>query len=63
MRSETAMLNVLWEFYDDEDGAAAVEYGLIAVLVSVAGLVALTTAGEAVDVLVRAIAGYIAPPG
>ena len=33
-------------FYQDESGATAIEYGLIAALVSVAAIAALTSMGE-----------------
>lgn len=55
------MFYLLCEFCADESGAAAIEYGLIAALVSVAGIVALTTAGEAVDAIVTTIADRVSP--
>lgn len=39
------MLKHVKNFYRDEDGATAIEYGLIAALVSVAAIGALTTMG------------------
>jgi pilus assembly protein Flp/PilA len=40
------MLKMLQQFYNDESGATALEYGLIAALVSVAAIGALTQLGE-----------------
>ena len=40
------MLTSISHFYSDESGATAIEYGLIAALVSVAGITALTSMGE-----------------
>ena len=39
------MLRLLRDFVADESGATAIEYGLIAALVSVAGIVALEAMG------------------
>ena len=41
------MLKHVKSFYRDEDGATAIEYGLIAALVSVAAIAALGTLGNA----------------
>ena len=40
------MLMSIKEFYRDESGATAIEYGLIAALVSVAAITALTNMGD-----------------
>ncbi len=40
------MLTSISHFYGDESGATAIEYGLIAALVSVAGITALTSMGD-----------------
>lgn len=56
------MWNILYELRDDERGAAAIEYGLIAALVSAAAIAALIVTGEAVDGLISTIAGYVALP-
>ncbi len=45
------MLNQLKSFCDDESGATAIEYGLIAALVSVAAIGALTTMGDTLNTL------------
>ncbi len=45
------MLKCFKLFCDDESGATAIEYGLIAALVSVAAIGALTTMGNTLDTL------------
>ena len=40
------MLTSIKQFYADESGATAIEYGLIAALVSVAAITALTAMGD-----------------
>ena len=40
------MIDIFFRFIEDEDGATAIEYGLIAALVSVAAIGALTAMGE-----------------
>lgn len=45
------MTNPFKKFVKQEDGATAIEYGLIAALVSVAAIGALTTMGESLDSL------------
>ena len=40
------MSNILIRFWNDESGATAIEYGLIAALVSVAAIGALTSLGD-----------------
>lgn len=49
------MLDVLHWIGEDEKGAAAIEYGLIASLVSVAGIAALGLAGESLEQLLNLI--------
>ncbi len=46
-------------FLDDESGATAIEYGLIAALVSVAAITALQTLGENLMALFTSIASTI----
>jgi len=41
------MLKMLKRFFKDESGATAVEYGLIAALISVAAIAAMTAVGGA----------------
>ncbi len=45
------MLKCLKFFCEDESGATAIEYGLIAALVSVAAIGALTTMGDTLNTL------------
>ncbi len=45
------MLKNIGHFYADESGATAIEYGLIAALVSVAAIGALTTMGNTLNTL------------
>lgn len=40
------MMKWLRNFWEDESGASAIEYGLIAALISVAAIAALTTMGS-----------------
>lgn len=56
------MLDILCELCRDEKGAAAIEYGLIAALVSVAAITGMSAAGQAVDVLLSAVAEYLELP-
>ena len=43
------MINVIRKLIKDESGATAIEYGLIAALVSVAAVAALTSVGESLQ--------------
>ena len=43
------MFKKLKEFSENESGATAIEYGLIAALVSVAGITALNAMGESLE--------------
>ncbi len=45
----TAGYNQIWGFIQDESGATAIEYGLIAALVAVGMLIALTLTGGSVS--------------
>ena len=47
------------QFLHDEDGATAIEYGLIAALVAVAAVTALTGLGNQLDVAFTSIATTI----
>ena len=44
------------KFITDESGATAIEYGLIAALVSVAAITALTTMGESLKGMFQSVA-------
>jgi pilus assembly protein Flp/PilA len=46
-------------FWADEDGATAIEYGLLASLIAVVMAVGATTLGEALDDLFAAVAGQL----
>jgi pilus assembly protein Flp/PilA len=43
------MTNIVSKFLKDESGATAIEYGLIAALVSVAAIVALRAMGDSLE--------------
>jgi pilus assembly protein Flp/PilA len=50
------MTIIFSRFVNDESGATAIEYGLIASLISVAAIVAFTTVGSSLS----AVFGYVA---
>ncbi len=50
------MLKNLQSFCSDESGATAIEYGLIAALVSVAAISALTAMGNSLDTMFTTVA-------
>ncbi len=47
------------EFAKNESGATAIEYGLIAALVSVAGITALNAMGESLEEMFETVAGEL----
>ncbi len=49
------MLKHVTNFYRDEEGATAIEYGLIAALVSVAAIGALTAMGNSLNAMFTAV--------
>lgn len=53
------MLNTLYWMGSDEEAASAIEYGLIAALVSVAGIAALTEAGNTLEQLLVHVANSL----
>jgi pilus assembly protein Flp/PilA len=57
-QAEQEMQALTW-IRDDEDGATAIEYGLIAALVSVVGILALTRVGEFLTQLFLAVANAL----
>lgn len=60
------MTKLFARFVKDESGATAIEYGLIAALISVALITGATTLGDALDTQFTNIAGelnYGATPG
>jgi len=50
------MTNLIQRFWNDEEGATAIEYGLIAGLIAVALIVALTALGADLSTLFQGIA-------
>lgn len=54
MRPETPT-----KIFHDESGATAIEYGLIAALVSVAAIAALTAMGGALDTMFTNVSGIL----
>ena len=56
------MLETLARCLEDEQGAAAIEYGLIGALVSVAGLTGLSFTGSSLDALLTEVANALALP-
>ncbi len=59
------MINVIRNLITDESGATAIEYGLIAALVSVAAIGALTAMGASLNTMFTAVSnalsGAVAP--
>lgn len=47
------------KFLNDESGATAIEYGLIAALVSVAAIGALSAMGTSLDDMFTAVSGHL----
>lgn len=54
------MLNMLSQFANDESGATAIEYGLIAALVSVAAIAALKTMSTQLVAVFNKVSGELA---
>ena len=53
------MLKSLQSFCGDESGATAIEYGLIAALVSVAAISALTAMGNSLQIMFGSVANTL----
>ena len=53
------MINTIKSFLSDESGATAIEYGLIAALVSVAAITALGALGNSLDNLFTFVSGAL----
>ena len=50
----------MWKkFLQDESGATAIEYGLIAALVSVAAIGALTAMGESLETMFETVSSHL----
>ena len=50
------MINTMKSFLNDESGATAIEYGLIAALVSVAAITALGSLGDSLGTMFNSVA-------
>ena len=48
-------------FFREEDGVTAIEYGLIAALIAVGIIVAVTAVGGALNTIFTDVAGHLAP--
>ena len=53
------MLKLVIDFCRDEEGATAIEYGLIAALVSVSAITALTQVGNSVNALFTTVSNAL----
>jgi len=53
------MINTIKTFLSDESGATAIEYGLIAALVSVAAIAALGSLGNSLGVMFNSVAAEL----
>ncbi len=53
------MLKVIRTFAKDESGATAIEYGLIAALVSVAAIGALTAMGNSLSTMFNSVSSHL----
>ena len=53
------MMNVIKSFLQDESGATAIEYGLIAALVSVAAIAALGSLGNSLGTMFNSVANEL----
>ncbi len=57
------MIAMFKNFVADESGATAIEYGLIAALVSIAAIAALTAVGNQLDTTFTSVATALTAPG
>ena len=53
------MIKILKNFQNDESGATAIEYGLIAALISVAAIAAMGAMGDSLQTLFNTVAGEL----
>ncbi len=53
------MVKLLNRFARDESGATAIEYGLIAVIISLAAIGAFTTVGTNIGIIMTNVSSYI----
>lgn len=56
IQEEATMKATIQKFINDESGATAIEYGLIAALVSVAAIIALRAMGTSLDTMFNSVA-------
>jgi pilus assembly protein Flp/PilA len=54
-------MKLVSDFISDESGATAIEYGLIASLISVAAIVAFTSVGTKMSATFKFVAGQLKP--
>lgn len=59
----STLLKVVQAFWHDEEGATAIEYGLIAALIAVMIIVGASTLGTNLNDLFKKIANCLANPG
>ena len=59
MKNLVSRKTLVSRFVKDESGATAIEYGLIAALIAVAIIAAVTLVGDDLDALFRRIAGSL----
>ncbi len=52
-------MTMIKKFFKDESGATAIEYGLLAALISVVGVTAMTLAGTQLSGLFDTVGGHI----
>ncbi|MBI1891481.1 MAG: Flp family type IVb pilin [Burkholderiales bacterium] len=57
-----SILNIARQFWNDEEGATAVEYGLLAALIAIAIIVGVNTAGTNLNALFNRIAACLTNP-
>ena len=53
------MIDIFFRFIEDEDGATAIEYGLIAALVSVAAIGALSAMGDNLTAMFESVSSAL----
>lgn len=56
---EANMKSAILKFWRDEEGATAIEYGLIAALIAIAAVVAMGTLGDGISEIFERIAAII----
>ncbi|MEK6237070.1 MAG: Flp family type IVb pilin [Planctomycetales bacterium] len=56
------MLHLAKKFWDDEDGATMVEYGLMLALIAVVCITAVTAIGVGASIMFENISGYLNTP-